>query len=249
MQFGFGDVRSLGRNDERHRVHAETRHAELRPEAHDLQNLGAYQRIGGIEIGLKIVEPMEVPSLRDLVERPCRFLHTGEDDAVLDLWRFLFRPHIPIAIFRLRVASRFLKPWVFVGGVIDDQVDQDAHPPLLRAVREFDEIAQRSETRIDVVVVGDVIACVAIGRSLERHQPDRSDAKPMQIIEAAGQALEVADAVSVLVPEVVDHEGPPETLRAAARNSIRNSARPRFMTGRDTSNSGSGGSTIRVFPL
>ena len=164
---------------------------------------------------------MEVPSLGNLVERPCRFLHAREDDAILDVRRLLFRPYIPVAVFRRRVASGFLEPWVFVGGVIDDQINQDAHAPLLRTVREFDKVAQRPEARIDVVVVGDVITGVAVGRSLERHQPDRGDAQPMQIIEPACQALEVADTVSVriherldgeaindrvLVPEVVDHE-------------------------------------------
>jgi hypothetical protein len=104
--------------------------------------------------------------------------------------------------------------------MVDDEIDDDADAALLGAMRELDEIAERAIARIDVIVIGNVITVVAIGRGLERHQPDRGDAEPMQIIEPPHQALEVADAVAVgihigadreaiddgvLVPEVVDH--------------------------------------------
>ena len=94
-------------------------------------------------------------------------------------------------------------------------------PRCLRAVRELDEVAERAVARIDAVVVGDVVAVVLARRRLERHQPDRRDAEPVQVVEPPHQALEIADAVAVgvhvgadgqaiddgvLVPEVVDHE-------------------------------------------
>src|ERR1700744_6341250 len=89
-------------------------------------------------------------------------------------------------------------------------------------MREFDEIAERAVARIDAVIVGDVVAAVLVGRGLKRHQPERADAKAVQIIEPAQQTLEVTDAVAVgvhegadgeaidhavLVPEVVYHPG------------------------------------------
>jgi hypothetical protein len=93
---------------------------------------------------------------------------------------------------------------VLIGGVIDDQIDQDSHAPLLRTVGEFDEFAQRPKARINVVVIGDVITCIAIGRDLERHEPNRRDTQAMQIIEPACQSLEVADTVSVRIHEGFD---------------------------------------------
>ena len=117
---------------------------------------------------------------------------------------------------------------MLVGGVVDDEIDDDADAALLAAMGEFDEVAERAVARIDAVIVGDVVAVVPAGRGLERHQPDRGDAEPVQIIQPPQQALEIADAVAigvhigadgeaidhaVLVPEVVDHEaaliGPP----------------------------------------
>ena len=62
------DLGALGRDDERHRVHAEAGDAELDPEAHDLEDLGLHLRVRGVEVGLEIVEAVEVPGLR----RPCR---------------------------------------------------------------------------------------------------------------------------------------------------------------------------------
>jgi hypothetical protein len=88
-------------------------------------------------------------------------------------------------------------------------------------MRELDEIAKSAIARIDAVIVRDVIAVVLAGRRLKRHQPDRGDAKPVQIIESPQQAFEIAHSVSarvhigangeavddtVLVPEIVDHK-------------------------------------------
>ena len=83
-----------------------------------------------------------------------------------------------------------LEPRMLVRGVVHDEVDQHAHAALLRAVRELDEIAERAVARIDAVVVGDVVAVVAMRRGLERHQPDGGDAQAMQIIQPARQTLE-----------------------------------------------------------
>src|SRR5262249_10330306 len=104
--------------------------------------------------------------------------------------------------------------------MIDNEVDQDPNSTLLGSVGKLDEIPKRAVSRIDAVVVGDVIAAVAPWRALERHEPDRRDAKSMQIVKAPHQALEIADAIavrvhigrnreavddSVLIPKVLDH--------------------------------------------
>ena len=92
---------------------------------------------------------------------------------------------------------------------------------LFAAVGELDEIAEGAVSGIDVVIVGDVVAVVAKGGRLKRHQPDGGHADALEIVEAIHQAAEIADAVAVgvhesgdrqavndgvFVPEVVDHE-------------------------------------------
>ena len=57
----------------------------------------------------------------------------------------------------------------------------------------------RAELRVDVAVVGNVVAVVAAGARIERQQPQRGDAEVVQIVEPLGQAGEIADAVAVAV--------------------------------------------------
>src|SRR2546430_14426261 len=109
---------------------------------------------------------------------------------------------------------------MLIGSMIDDEIDDDPDAALLAAMGEFDKIAERAVARIDAVVVRDVVAVVSAGRRLERHQPDRGDAEPVQIVEAPQQSLEIANAIAirvhigadrkavddaVLIPEVVNH--------------------------------------------
>jgi hypothetical protein len=65
------DIRALGRDHERHRVHAKAGYAELNPESHDLQDFGLHVRIGGVEIGLEIIEAVEIPGACFGIVGPC----------------------------------------------------------------------------------------------------------------------------------------------------------------------------------
>jgi len=69
----------------------------------------------------------------------------------------------------------------------------------MRVVQEPIEIGERAEQRIDVAIVGDVIAEVGHGRGIDRRDPDRIDAEPAEIIETPPDAFEVADAVAIAV--------------------------------------------------
>ena len=98
-----------------------------------------------------------------LVIGPGGFLHAGEDHSVAGiLWLFL-RPHIPVAIFGIRIAARLLKPGMLVGGVVDHQVDQHTKSALPAAVGELHKITQRAVAGIDAVVVRDIVTVVALG--------------------------------------------------------------------------------------
>ena len=66
------------------------------------------------------------------------------------------------------------------------------------------EIVERAVARMDVPVVGDVVAVVLERRGEERQQPQAGDAEPLQVVELLRQAGEVADAVVVAVEERLD---------------------------------------------
>ena len=116
-----------------------------------------------VEIGLEPVETMKVVLARDRIARPGLFLHAGKHHALVVVRRPRLRPDIPVAIRRLRILSRRLKPVMPIRCVVDDQVDDHAQTDLLGVVHEVDELAERPELRVDAVVVRDVVAVVAIG--------------------------------------------------------------------------------------
>jgi hypothetical protein len=240
----LADVGTFGADDEGHGIHAKAGNAKLNPEAHDLEDLGLHRGIGRVEVGLEVVEAVEVPFLRHRITRPGRFLYARKHHArVRALWT-LFRPDVPVAILRFRIAARLLKPGMFVRRVIDDEIDDHADAALRCAMREFDKIPKRSEGRIDGVIIRDVVAVVFARRFLERHQPDRGYAQAAEIVEPAHQALEIADAVGVrihvsgdrqtvknriFVPKVFDH--PPRTVVVEMLKGVKAGAFKEFRCG------------------
>ena len=144
---GFLTSGPFGADHKWHGVHAEAGDAELDPEAHDLKDLGLHFRIVGVEVGLEVVKAVEIPLLRDRIVSPCCLLDAGKDHALVGIGRLLLRPHVPVAIFRVGIASRLLKPGMFVRRVIDHEVDQHTDAALLGGMRELDEIAERAVGR------------------------------------------------------------------------------------------------------
>jgi hypothetical protein len=78
---------------ERHRIHPEAGNTQLDPEPHDLENLGLHLRMRGVEVGLEVVEAMEVPRLGLVIVAPGRLLHARKYHAVIGARRFFLRPN------------------------------------------------------------------------------------------------------------------------------------------------------------
>ncbi len=238
----MNDVGPLALDQERHGVHAEARDALLQPEAHDAHDLLAHLGIGGVQIRLEPVEPVKIVFAGDLVLRPRRLLDAGKHHALVVAGGPLLRPDVPVPIRGVRVLSRRLEPRVFLGRVVDDEVDDDAHAELLGVVHEVHELAERAVLRVDVVVIGDVVAVVAVGRRVERLEPETCHAEPREVVQPARQSREIAHAIAiavhvlldveavnhrVLVPKVINHARSRSKTRAGLR-SLRATAACRF---------------------
>ena len=136
---------------------------------------------------------------------PVRRFGIGEDDA--DALVFLVRvaPDVEVALGRSgRCAPGRLEPGVLIGGVVDDELGDDPEPEAVRFGDEAIEVLERAVARMDVLVVGDVVAVVLERRRVEREQPEAVDAEPLQVLELLRQALEVPDAVVAAVEERTD---------------------------------------------
>ena len=71
-------------------------------------------------------------------------------------------------------------------------------------VEEELEVVEGAIRRVDVDIVGDVVAVVAQGRRKKGQKPEAGDAEVLQVVQARHEAGEVADAVVVGVGEGAD---------------------------------------------
>ena len=161
--------------------------------------LVAIDDVMGVEIGLELVEAVEVVFARFAVPCPGGLLHRREHRAGSVTARSLVAPDIPIPERRLGIGARRLEPGVLVGRVVGDKVDDDAHAERLGVVHQLDKVSGGAEARAHAVEVADIVAVVAVGRAVEWLQPDAGDAETVQVIEPPAQSLEVSDAVAVEV--------------------------------------------------
>src|SRR4030095_9898031 len=99
---------------------------------------------------------MKIPGFGFAIVTPRRFLDARKDHSLIRTRRFLLRPDVPVAIFRIWIGACLFDPWLLIGGVVYHQIDQDTDAALFCAVSKFDEVARGTVSRIDIVIIGDV---------------------------------------------------------------------------------------------
>ena len=101
----------------------------------------------------------------------------------------------------------------------------------MKGVHQRVELSERPQARIDVRVVGDVVAEVGIRRGVDGGEPDGADPQPGQVVHPFPDPRQVADAVAGCVEEasridLVDHVALPP--RRAVRDPGSSLAAHRF---------------------
>ncbi len=193
-------------DDERRRVHPEARDAEAQPERHHLEDLRLHRRVGPVEVGLEVVEAVEVPAFGGLRPAPGLLLLAGKHHALMAVGRLGVGPHVEVAVARFRVAARGPEPRVLVAGVVDDEVDDHPHAAGVGLAQQPREVAQGPDPWVDREEVGDVVAGVAVRGGMDRVEPQAGDAEPGQVVQPADQPAQVAVAVAVGVLKRSDVE-------------------------------------------
>ena len=162
-------------------------------------------RVVEIQVRLVAEEAMPVVRLGLRVPGPVGTLGVAEDDPRPRVALRGVTPDVVVALGRAgRGAPRRLEPGVGVGGVIENQLGDDPQVTPVRLAHEGAELRPRAVLRVDVAVVGDVVAVVAPRGGVERQQPQCVDAEVLDVVELARQAGEVAAAVVVAVEEGAD---------------------------------------------
>ena len=113
-------------------------------------------------------------------------------------------PDIKIfAIFSVRIFARLFEPRMLIGAVVDDEIHEDIHIALLCLGNQLIHIVHRAEARVDIVIIGNIIALIRERRAVDRREPDDVDTELLEIIQFADNALQITDAVAVRVTEAL----------------------------------------------
>ena len=159
--------------------------AEVEPEAHGFEDFFEDGGVVEVEVGLVMEEAMPVEGFRGVVPGPVGFFCVGEDDAGVFVDLVGVGPDVEVAFGRAgRSVAGGLEPGVLVGGVVDDELDEDLHVALVGGGEEELEVVDGAVAGVDVGVVGDVVAVVAQGRGEEREEPEAGDAEILEVVEA-----------------------------------------------------------------
>ena len=110
-------------------------------------------------------------------------------------------PDVPVAFGVVARGARFLEPRMLVGRVVRHEVEHQLHAAAMDLGDQLVEIGERAEDRVDVGVIGNVVAEVGHRRRIDRRQPDGIDAEPLQVVEPRKNSRQVANAVAVRVLE------------------------------------------------
>src|ERR1700730_6369536 len=79
------------------------------------------------------------------------------------------------------------------------QIENDLQIARMRRSDQRIEIVQRAKYRIDVQIVGDVVAKVGHGRRENRRQPDRINSEIEEIRQTIDDSRQIADSVAIRV--------------------------------------------------
>ena len=226
----------------RDRIEAESGDAAIQPEAHGAEHRLLDLRIAPVEIRLLAVELVVV----ELVDRRHVLPGRAAEEAhpVVGRQRLGARaalavvPDIEVVTRRGARAGRFHEPGMAVGGVVEHHVEE--HPDVVcsRLLEQAVEVRERPVLRVDVLVVGDVIAEVDLGRGVHGRDPDRIDAEGLEVIEPLRDAVEIADPVAVGILEaaridLVDHRVLPPGVGVGRSGCPRRRRAARFVSPRD----------------
>ena len=151
-----------------HGIQAEPVHALVQPKLHDVANLGTDHLVAQIEVGHLVPKPRLVVPRRSLQWHKPVKLHSRKD--VVPHVRAVLKDGVLIGWQRTQVFRCRAEPWVRVGGVVEHEIHQNAHPAFVAFLKQGLVIRHSSKGRIDGAVVVHVILVVG-GRRVHGSEP------------------------------------------------------------------------------
>ena len=174
----------------------------VQPELQCLVHRVANRSMVPVEVRLFRQEQMQVVLAGLVIERPRRHVAKCRAPVVRrPAARGGVAPDIPVTLVVVSRRSRCSEPRVFARRVVGNPVEGDAETVLMAASDQFVGIGECAEDRVDVAVVGDVVAEVMHGRREDRRDPQCVDTERRDVRDPLRDAGEVTDAIAVRVGE------------------------------------------------
>ncbi len=207
---GLGQVFAIGTfalEEVGYRIEPEAVDARFAPVVQNLENFFLHQRAIVVEVGLVVEKAVPVVLLRHGIPGPVGSFGIRKNNPHILILVGIVSPDVVLPLGRsFGGPPRPLKPRVLVGGVVDNQFDNNFQ---ISVVGFFDECLQLLNVavgRIDAVIVSNVVAVVAQRRGVERQQPDGRHAEVFEVVQLFHDALEITDAIAVAVAKGLDVE-------------------------------------------
>src|SRR5690606_6894360 len=205
-------------DDEIESIQPEPVDAAVEPETHGIQDGITNFRIPPVQIRLLFQEGVQVILPRLLVVLPCA---TSEDaDPVVGRgtvgpW---ILPDVPVPPGIIPGGSRGLEPRMLRRCVVGHPIEDHAEIAAMSLLEQGIEIFESAEARIHIDKVAGIVAHLQEGRVINRREPDCIYANPLKVLQFAGYADQIAEAIPVRIiiggyEELVDDCSLPPGLR------------------------------------
>ena len=103
---------------------------------------------------------------------------------------------VPIMLRIRSVHSALKEPPVLIARMVDNKINQQLHVTFLHLSNKLVHVRKGSIWRMDVFVIGYVIAHVRLRRGIVWGQPDDINAEVFEIIQSADYARDIAQAIT-----------------------------------------------------
>ena len=197
-------------------IHPEAAQALFQPPVDILIDLLPNLRVFPVQIRLLFMEHMEVELVRAGQFLPAGAAEVGPPVGGQTSVRILIPEIEELSVLSLRIRAGLLKPLMLIGAVIDHQVHQDIHVPLLRLGDQLLHVRHGAEPGVNVVIIRDIVSLIGKGGFIDRGKPENIHSQVLQIVQLLYDSPHIPDAVAV---------GVVKTLRV---NLIRNLVMPPF---------------------
>ena len=216
---GFGLVVPVVLDQGVRHIHAEAVAAEHKPETHDIHHrvAGGFRRrrVRGhlprpVTFGEPVVEGgLALEEVQDIGRVP--FAFTADERHRIP-FECAVGPDVAIRVFVALRTLAFLEPRMLLTRVPRHQVEQYVDAARVRLMEQFDQIVIGAVPWRDFAVVAHVIAGVFEWRIVARVDPQGVAAQGCDVVEFAGDAGDIPDAVAIRITEalrvdLIEHRG------------------------------------------